>query len=46
MKKELKNEKTKMKEAKDIVKEVIEDFKKRAEERKSFDLIWQINMNF
>ena len=29
-----------------IVKEIIEDFKKRAEERKSFDLIWQINMNF
>ena len=29
-----------------IVKEVIDDFKRRAEERKSFDLIWQINMNF
>lgn len=29
-----------------IVKDVINDFKKRAEERKSFDLIWQINMNF
>ena len=29
-----------------IVKEVIDDFKKRAEARKSFDLIWQINMNF
>ncbi len=29
-----------------IVKEVIDDFKKRAEERRSFDLIWQINMNF
>ncbi|MBO5395180.1 MAG: hypothetical protein J6A28_04720 [Clostridia bacterium] len=29
-----------------LIKEVIEDFKARAEERKSFDLIWQINMNF
>ncbi|MBE7074045.1 MAG: hypothetical protein E7379_03035 [Clostridiales bacterium] len=29
-----------------IVKEVVEDFKRRASERKSFDLIWQINMNF
>ncbi len=29
-----------------IVKEVIDDFKKRAEMRRSFDLIWQINMNF
>lgn len=29
-----------------IVKEVIDDFKKRAEERKSFDTIWQINSNF
>ena len=29
-----------------IVKEVIDDFKRRAEARKSFDLIWQINMNF
>lgn len=28
------------------VKEVVDDFKKRAEERKSFDLIWQINANF
>lgn len=34
-----------MKEEK-IVKEVLDDFKKRAEERKSFDLIWQINSNF
>ena len=29
-----------------LVKEVIDDFKSRAEQRKSFDLIWQINMNF
>lgn len=29
-----------------IVKEVIDDFKARAEMRKSFDTIWQINMNF
>lgn len=29
-----------------IVKEIIDDFKHRAEMRKSFDLIWQINMNF
>lgn len=29
-----------------IVKEVIDDFKRRAEAKKSFDLIWQINMNF
>ena len=29
-----------------LVKEVIDDFKARAEKRKSFDLIWQINMNF
>ena len=29
-----------------IVKDVIDDFKRRAEARKSFDLIWQINMNF
>ena len=29
-----------------IAKEVIDDFKKRAEARKSFDTIWQINMNF
>ena len=33
-------------EEKTIVKEVIEDFKRRAEERKSFDIIWKINMNF
>ncbi|MBQ8444636.1 MAG: hypothetical protein IJX25_04720 [Clostridia bacterium] len=29
-----------------LVKEVVDDFKRRAQERKSFDLIWQINMNF
>lgn len=29
-----------------IVKEVLDDFKNRAEMRKSFDTIWQINMNF
>ncbi len=29
-----------------IVKEVIDDFKNRAEMRRSFDIIWQINMNF
>ena len=29
-----------------IVKELIDDFNTRAEVRKSFDLIWQINMNF
>ena len=29
-----------------IVKEVLDDFKQRAEMRKNFDLIWQINMNF
>ena len=29
-----------------IVEEVLNDFKSRAEKRKSFDLIWQINMNF
>ena len=29
-----------------LVKEVVDDFKSRAEARKSFDLIWQINMNF
>lgn len=29
-----------------IVKEVLDDFKARAEMRKSFDTIWQINMNF
>ena len=29
-----------------IAKEVIDDFKNRAEARKSFDNIWQINMNF
>ena len=34
------------KDSEKIVKEVIDDFNRRAEERKSFDLIWQINMNF
>ena len=34
------------KEEEKIVKEVIDDFKNRAEMRKSFDTIWQINMNF
>ena len=29
-----------------LVKEVVEDFKKRAEKRKNFDIIWQMNMNF
>ena len=29
-----------------IAQEVIDDFKNRAEARKSFDTIWQINMNF
>jgi len=29
-----------------IVKEVMDDFKNRAEMRRSFDTIWQINMNF
>ena len=29
-----------------IVKEVLDDFKQRAQARKSFDLIWEINMNF
>ncbi len=35
-----------MSEEEKIVKEVVDDFKNRAEMRKSFDLIWQINMNF
>ena len=29
-----------------LVKETIDDFRDRAEKRKSFDLIWQLNMNF
>ena len=29
-----------------LVKEIPDDFKRRAEKRKSFDLIWRINMNF
>ena len=35
-----------MKNEEKIVKEVMDDFKNRAEMRKSFDTIWQINMNF
>ena len=35
-----------MSEEEKIVKEVVEDFRARANARKSFDLIWQINMNF
>ena len=34
------------KEENKLVKEVIEDFNKRAMARKSFDNIWKINMNF
>ena len=29
-----------------IVKEVLDDFQARAEKRKSFDMIWKLNMNF
>lgn len=29
-----------------LVKETIDDFRQRAEKRKSFDVIWQLNMNF
>lgn len=29
-----------------LVKETIDDFHARAEKRKSFDIIWQLNMNF
>ena len=29
-----------------LVQEVLDDFAERVEKRKSFDLIWQINMNF
>ena len=29
-----------------LVNEVIEDFKKRQEERRSFEAQWQLNMNF
>ncbi len=42
----MRKDKKEMIEEKAIVKEVIEDFKRRAEERKSFDIIWKINMNF
>ena len=30
----------------DLVKEVLEDFQRRIDERKSFDMRWQLNMNF
>jgi hypothetical protein len=30
----------------DIVKEVIDDFKKRQEERRSYEAQWELNMNF
>ena len=30
----------------ETVKEVLEDFQKRVEERKKFDMEWQLNMNF
>ena len=46
MKRDLKKEDVISKEEKSLVEEIISDFKRRAEERKSFDLIWQINMNF
>ncbi len=36
----------KMKEEQKIVKEVLEDFAKRSEERKSFETQWLMNMNF
>ncbi len=42
----MKKNKDKIMEDRAVVKEVIEDFKRRAEERRSFDLIWKINMNF
>lgn len=42
----MKKDKLLFKDEKAIVKEVVDDFKRRAEARKSFDLIWQINMNF
>ena len=29
-----------------LVKEILDDFKDRAEKRKSFDMIWKMNMNF
>ncbi len=35
-----------MKNKNDIVKEVLDDFQKRVEERKKFDMQWQLNMNF
>ncbi len=35
-----------IKENEKLVKEIIDDFKQRAESRRSFDLIWKINMNF
>lgn len=42
----MKRDKKDILDEKSIVKEVIDDFKRRAEERKSFDIIWKINMNF
>lgn len=29
-----------------LVNEVVEDFKKRQEEKRSFEAQWQLNMNF
>ena len=34
------------KQQKELVLEVLKDFKRRQEERKSFDLLWQLNINF
>ena len=42
----MKNEINISKRKKEIAEEVIKDFQKRAQERKSFDTIWQININF
>ena len=39
-----KSEKSKLNQK--IVEEVLKDFHKRAEERRSFDTIWQLNMNY
>ena len=35
-----------MKIEEDIVDKVLEDFKKRQNDRKQFEAIWQLNMNF
>ena len=35
-----------MKKINETAKEVLKDFQNRMEERKSFDLKWQLNMNF